>query len=85
MVVLDRFLRLSLNKFNDVRSAEEIAAFFKEKDNRGYDRTLAVVDDTIRGKAKYKERDAKVILEWLKAHGYAWAPRGWAFRAHELT
>lgn len=71
MVVLDRFLRLSLNKFNDVRSAEEIAAFFKEKDNRGYDRTLAVVDDTIRGKAKYKERDAKVILEWLKAHGYA--------------
>jgi aminopeptidase N len=71
MVVLDRFLRLSLNKFNDKEAAKEIAAFFKDKDNRGYDRTLAVVNDTILGKAAYKERDGKVILEWLKAHGYA--------------
>ncbi len=71
MVVLDRFLRLSLIKFNDVETEKEIAAFFKDKDNRGYDRTLAVVSDTILGKAKYKERDEKVILEWLKEHGYA--------------
>jgi aminopeptidase N len=71
MVVLDRFLRLSLNKFNDRETEKEIAAFFKDKDNRGYDRTLGVVSDTILGKATYKERDGKVILEWLKAHGYA--------------
>ncbi len=71
MVVLDRFLRLSLIKFNDVEAEKEIAAFFKDKDNRGYDRTLAVVSDTILGKAKYKERDGKVILEWFKEHRYA--------------
>lgn len=71
MVVLDRFLRLSLNKFNDRKYEAEIKAFFENKDNRGYDRTLAVVSDTILGKATYKERDAKVILEWLTEKGYA--------------
>ncbi|KAI6708974.1 hypothetical protein JHW43_008509 [Diplocarpon mali] len=71
MVVLDRFLRLSLNKFNDRDTEREIAKFFEGRDNRGYDRTLAVVSDTIHGRATYKERDSTVILEWLKAHGYA--------------
>jgi len=71
MVVLDRFLKLSLTKFNDREAEKEIQAFFEGKDNRGYDRTLGVVSDTIRGRAAYKERDASVILEWLKTHGYA--------------
>ena len=71
MVVLDRFLRLSLNKFNDRETEKEIAKFFEGRDNRGYDRTLNVVSDTILGRAKYQERDAKVILEWLKTNGYA--------------
>lgn len=71
MVVLDRFLRLSLNKFSDRQTEQEIANFFGGRDNRGYDRTLNVVHDTILGRAAYKERDAAVILEWLKAHGYA--------------
>lgn len=71
MVVLDRFLRLSLTKFNDFETEKSIAAFFEGKDNRGYDRTLGIVSDTIIGRATYKERDAKVILEWLKVHGYA--------------
>ncbi|EKD21015.1 uncharacterized protein L3040_004632 [Drepanopeziza brunnea f. sp. 'multigermtubi'] len=71
MVVLDRFLRLSLNKFNDRETEKDIAKFFEGRDNRGYDRTLNVVSDTILGRATYKERDAKVILEWLKVHGYS--------------
>jgi aminopeptidase N len=71
MVVLDRFLRLSLNKFNDKKTEQEIVRFFEGRDNRGYDRTLNVVSDTILGRAKYQERDAEVILEWLKTHGYA--------------
>lgn len=71
MTVLNRFLNLSLTSFNDKETADEIARFFEGKDNRGYDRTLNIVNDTILGRAKYKERDAAVILEWLKAHGYA--------------
>jgi aminopeptidase N len=71
MVVLDRFLKMSLNKFNDRKTEQEIASFFEGKDNRGYDRTLNVVSDTIIGRATYKERDEKIILEWLKANSYA--------------
>jgi aminopeptidase N len=70
MVVLDRFLRLSLNRFSSVEVADDIAAFFASKDNRGYDRSLGVISDTIRGFAKYRARDALVVKEWLEAHGY---------------
>jgi hypothetical protein len=71
MVVLDRFLRLSLQKFADRETEKEIARFFEGKDNRGYDRTLNIVSDTVLSRAAYKERDAPVLLEWLKANGYA--------------
>lgn len=71
MVVLDRFIKMSLNKFNDRETEKEIAKFFEGRDNRGYDRTLNVVSDTILGRAAYKDRDRKVIMEWLTAHGYA--------------
>ncbi|KAL2350438.1 peptidase family M1-domain-containing protein [Cryomyces antarcticus] len=70
MVVLDRFLRLSLSKFASLEIEKEIADFFKDKDNKGYDRSLGVLSDTIKGNAKYKERDLEIVREWLKAHGY---------------
>lgn len=70
-VVFDRLLKMSLNKFASHEIQKEIAAFFEGKDNRGYDRTLGVIADTIRGNANYKERDEQLVLEWLKAHGYA--------------
>ncbi|KAG9229002.1 aminopeptidase-like protein [Amylocarpus encephaloides] len=71
MVVLDRFLKISLQKFSSKESEQEIARFFEGKDNRGYDRTLGVIKDTILSRAAYEERDGEVILEWLKANGYA--------------
>jgi hypothetical protein len=71
MVVFDRFLRLSLQKFTDLDTEKDIREFFKDKDNRGYDRTLSVVSDTIKGRAGYRMRDREVLLEWLKTHGYA--------------
>ncbi|KAI9795929.1 MAG: hypothetical protein M1833_006577 [Piccolia ochrophora] len=69
-VVLDRFLKLSLTKFSSHEVQQDIAHFFEGKDNRGYDRTLGVIADTVRGNANYKERDQDLILEWLTAHGY---------------
>jgi aminopeptidase N len=71
MVVLDRFLRLSLDKFTDLEAECNIARFFEGKDNRGYDRTLGVVSDTIKARAAYRKRDKEILLEWLKAHSYA--------------
>jgi aminopeptidase N len=70
MVVLDRFVRVSLNKFSEFEVDEDIRKFFEAKDNKGYDRSLAIVSDTIRGNAKYKERDMERVKEWLGAHGY---------------
>jgi aminopeptidase N len=70
LVVLERFLRFGLNKFADDKVADEIQAFFAKKDNRGYDKGLYVIDDTIRSMAKYRTRDEKIVREWLGAKGY---------------
>jgi aminopeptidase N len=70
MVVFDRFLKMSLQKFTDFETEKEIAAFFEGKNNRGYDRTLGVVSDTIKGRAGYRTRDREVLLGWLKANNY---------------
>lgn len=70
VVIFDRFLSSSLQKFNDRKTEKEIADYFKPKDNRGYDRTLAIISDKISSRASYAERDSKLIAEWLNAHGY---------------
>lgn len=71
MVVLERYLRMSLNKFASLEVEQDIEKFFANKDNTGYDRGLAVVSDTIKGSARYRENDLEIIREWLTAHGYA--------------
>jgi len=70
MVVLERFLRVSLNKFASFDVEKDIQAFFEPKDKRGYDRGLGVIADTITAAAQYRERDAASVEEWLGAHGY---------------
>lgn len=70
-VVFERFLRMSLSKFADHATEKDIANFFKDKDQGGIDRGLVIIGDTIRTNANYMERDEKLVLEWLKAHGYA--------------
>ncbi|KAF2118654.1 aminopeptidase-like protein [Lophiotrema nucula] len=70
LVVLERFIRFGLNKFSDYETADEIVKFFEGKDTRGFDKGVAVVDDTIRSHAKYRKRDEKIVGEWLKANGY---------------
>ncbi|GME61115.1 Aminopeptidase 2 [Neofusicoccum parvum] len=70
MVVLDRFIKLSLAKFASYEVAEDVKAFFANKDCKGFDRALAQSDDIMTGGAKYRERDSAVVKEWLSAHGY---------------
>lgn len=70
-VVFERFVRMGLAKFADHGIGEDIASFFKGKDTSAYDRALVIVSDSIRTNARYKERDEKLVLEWLRAHGYA--------------
>jgi len=70
MVVLERFLKCCLNKFASFEVERDIQKFFEGKDKRGYDRGLGVIVDTITAAAKYKERDAALVREWLSTHGY---------------
>ncbi|TGZ76481.1 hypothetical protein EX30DRAFT_344874 [Ascodesmis nigricans] len=70
MVVLDRFLKNSLNKFSSEAVLKEIEDFFSVKDNTGYDRGLELVKDSIRGRASYVKRDKSNLEKWLKENGY---------------
>lgn len=70
-VVFERFVRMGLSKYADHQMADDIAAFFKDKNTGAYDRALVIVSDNIRTNASYKERDEALTLEWLRAHGYA--------------
>ena len=69
-VVLDRYLKTTLSKFASHEIERDIAAFFKDKDTKGYDRGLVQVSDSVRASATYKERDQAILLEWLRTHEY---------------
>ena len=62
---------MGLPKFSDLKTRDEIDAFFKDRDTTMFTRSLVIVHDSITGNAAYKERDEKQLLEWLKVHGYA--------------
>ncbi|KAL8819431.1 MAG: hypothetical protein Q9191_007739 [Dirinaria sp. TL-2023a] len=70
MVVLDRYVKTTLGKFASLDVERDIALFFKDKDQKGFDRGLVQVSDTITANARYKERDEMLVREWLSAHGY---------------
>lgn len=67
-VVLDRFLKNSLDKFSSREVMNDIEAFFKDKNNHGYDKGLVVIRDSITGNTNWVERDAKIVEEWLKEY-----------------
>ncbi|KAL8660145.1 MAG: hypothetical protein Q9226_000051 [Calogaya cf. arnoldii] len=69
-VVLDRYLKNSLQKFASHDKEKDISRFFQEKNTKGFDRGLVQVSDTVRGNANYKERDEEIVLEWIRTHGY---------------
>ena len=70
-VVLNRYVKMSLQSFASHEIGQDIKHFFADKDTKGYDTGVAQVLDTITRNANYKGRDEKLALEWLQAHGYA--------------
>lgn len=70
-VCLDRWMKLGLQSYSDHGIGKEISEFFQDKDTRAFDRTLVVISDTIKGNANYRQREERLVLEWLEAHGYA--------------
>lgn len=69
--VIDRYLKKSLENLASHEMERDITSFFEGKNTKGYDRSLVQVCDSVRTNANYKERDEQLVLEWIKAHGYA--------------
>ena len=70
-LVISRFVNMTLRKFSTADTEKEIETFFEGKDVSAFARSLVVVKDTVRQNSAYRERDEALILEWLKANGYA--------------
>lgn len=70
-ILVDRMVKVSLPKFTDTQSLEEIEKFFAGVSTKGFDRTLEQVKDKIRGRAAYKVRDQEGLRQWLVQSGYA--------------
>ncbi|KAF8431269.1 peptidase family M1-domain-containing protein [Terfezia claveryi] len=66
MVVLDRFVKNTLNKFASQDVLEDIERFFQDKDNSGYERGLQIVSDSVRGNISWVNRDKDAVAKWLK-------------------
>ena len=69
-IIMDRFMKNTLSKFASYETEQSISDFFKDKDTSGIDRGLQQVLDKVRTNARYRERDEKLVLEWLQAHKY---------------
>ncbi|KAK3689171.1 peptidase family M1-domain-containing protein [Podospora appendiculata] len=70
-ILADRMVQVSLPKFSDLETLQEIETFFAGVSTKGFDRTLETVKDKIRGRAAYKARDAEGLKQWLVGNGYA--------------
>lgn len=66
MVVLDRFVKNTLNKFASQDVLEDIERFFQDRDNSGYERGLQIVSDSVRGNISWVNRDKDAVEKWLK-------------------
>lgn len=70
-VVLEKWIKCGFDRFSDPEKRQQVQEFFENKDIRGIDRALFVAYDLIDANAQYRQRDEKLVLDWLEAHGYA--------------
>lgn len=56
--------------FTKVEHMDEINRFFKDKDTKGFDQSLARALDSIKAKASWVDRDRGDVQGWLKENGY---------------
>jgi len=70
MVVLDRFIKLTLRNYQSIEMYNEIKDFFSEKDVHGFERSYKQVLDNILINSSWLERDVNKIKEWLQENNY---------------
>lgn len=70
MVVLDRFIRFTLGNYQLEAMADDVEAFFKDRDVNGFERSLSQVLDYIRINAAWFKRDHVRVKEWLTKNNF---------------
>ena len=68
--MLSTVVQLCTSGFTKMEHIEKIEAFFKDKQTKGFDQSLAQSLDSIKAKAKWLERDGEDVKTWLKNNGY---------------
>ena len=74
--MLGTVISMITSNFTTKAQAQEVAAFFKDKSVKGFDRALAQSMDAVAAKASWVERDQADVREWLRANGYLAAEKG---------
>ncbi|KAI5290061.1 Aminopeptidase 2 mitochondrial [Ascosphaera acerosa] len=63
-------VQLCTGGFTTEAQLQEVEAFFRDKDTKGYDQSLAQSVDSIRSRAKWVARDSKDVEGWLRENKY---------------
>lgn len=70
MVVLDRFVKVTLKNFQSEEMKNDVAAHFADKDTHGFERALSQVLDQIEINAAWYQRDHAAVKEWMRQNGF---------------
>ncbi|SCU86799.1 LAMI_0D03642g1_1 [Lachancea mirantina] len=70
LTILSAVVTLSTSGFTSQEAINEIKHFFSSKSTKGFDQGLAQSLDTITSKSKWLARDRKVVIDFLKDHGF---------------
>lgn len=70
MTMLSSVVSICVAGFTSEKQVRQVEDFFKDKDQKGFDRSLQQSIDSIRAKANWLERDGDDVLGWLKESGY---------------
>lgn len=70
MVVLDRFVKLTLGNYQSTAMYHEIRDFFQDKDVHGFERSIRQVLDNVKIRAAWLDRDLHNVKQWLTDNGF---------------
>ncbi|POY75780.1 hypothetical protein BMF94_1093 [Rhodotorula taiwanensis] len=67
---IGNIVKYSFMTLTSEKDAQQIEEFFKDKDTSAFNQPLSQGLDAVRAKAKWLERDAKDVEQWLREHKY---------------
>ncbi len=68
--MLGSMVTIMTSSFTSADQLARIEQFFREKDTKGFDQSLAQSLDAIRSKIAWLERDRADVASWVEVNGY---------------